>query len=135
MLRIHYQHKGCKQLSTQHVEFTELSNPEFREMLAERIRALGEATRIHLLQYIMEKERSVNELVQLVDKSQATVSKHLSILHRHGYIKQRKHGVQTLYSSDSEGLSVFCQFMCTSLKEHLKHLHEAVYPRETAMSK
>lgn len=105
-------------------EFSELSNPAFREMLAERIRALGDATRIQLLHHLMDKEHSVNELAKIVGKSQATVSKHLSILHRHGYINQRKSGVQTIYSVESKGLHTFCEFMCDSLKKHLKHINE-----------
>ncbi len=114
--------------------YPELTNPEFREMLAERIRALGEATRIQLLHHLMEKECSVNELTKVVGKSQATVSKHLSILHRHGFIQQRKVGVQTFYSVAHEGLQDFCEFMCKSMKEHLQHIQERAYLSQYANS-
>ncbi|MEW6236962.1 MAG: metalloregulator ArsR/SmtB family transcription factor [Candidatus Omnitrophota bacterium] len=111
-----------------HSELTELLNPEFREMLADRIRALGEATRIQLIHHLMIKERSVKELVEIVGKSQATVSKHLSILYRHGFLQQRREGAQTFYSLRTPGMENFCQFMCESLRRHLQDMHDAATP-------
>lgn len=102
--------------------FQDISNPEFRRMLAERIKALGDPTRIMLLHLLMRGEQCVHELAESVEKSQATVSKHLAILHRHGYISQRKAGVQTFYKVDSEGFKHFCEFMCNSMKNHFKHI-------------
>lgn len=97
----------------------QIANPEFRRMLAERIRALADPTRIHLLHCLMQQEFCVRELAETVEKSQATVSKHLAILFRHGFVGQRKEGVQTFYHVEGEGLQFFCQYMCSSLKEHL----------------
>jgi DNA-binding transcriptional ArsR family regulator len=108
--------------SSSEAHMQEIANPEFRRMLAERIKALGDPTRILLLHILMEGERCVQELAQSVDKSQATVSKHLAILHRHGYISQRKSGVQTFYKADCDGLQQFCEFMCNSMKEHIQHI-------------
>ncbi len=99
-----------------------IANPEFRQMLAERIRALADPTRIHLLHFLMQKEYCVHELAQLVEKSQATVSKHLAILTRHGFITKQKHGVQTFYRVENESLKFFCQYMCDSMKEHIQHI-------------
>ncbi len=103
-------------------ELNFIQNEEFRQMLAERIKALGDPTRIHLLHLLMEKERNVHHLAELVNKSQATVSKHLSILYRNNFLKQRKEGVQTFYSIRDANLKHFCQFLCDSLKAQLNHL-------------
>ncbi len=100
----------------------QISNPEFRQLLAERIRALADPTRIHLLHYLMQGEHCVHELAERVKKSQATVSKHLAILYRHGFISKRKNGVQTFYRCDNEGLQFFCKYMCNSMKEHLQQI-------------
>lgn len=101
--------------------FDDINDAEFRQLLAERIRALGDPTRIHLMHTLMTRgELCVHELAAIAGKSQATVSKHLSILHHHGFIRQRKEGVQTYYFCDEMGnLKTFCEFMCRSLKEHL----------------
>ncbi|GEM_PF-3600686 len=100
----------------------QISNPEFRQLLAERIRALADPTRIHLLHYLMQQEFCVYELAERVQKSQATVSKHLAILYRHGYISKRKDGVQTFYYANNEGLQFFCKYMCNSMQEHLQQI-------------
>lgn len=100
----------------------DIADPDFRRMLAERIRALADPTRIHLLHCLMQQEQCVRDLALSVEKSQATVSKHLAILYRHGFVMQRKDGVQTFYRVEGEGLQFFCEFMCSSLKEHLNKL-------------
>ncbi|MBI1388133.1 MAG: metalloregulator ArsR/SmtB family transcription factor [bacterium] len=115
-------------MSNMETTSTEIANPEFRRLLADRIRALADPTRIHLLHCLMQEECCVRELAAQVGKSQATVSKHLAILFRHGYVAQRKDGVQTFYRVEGEGLNFFCQYMCGSLKEHLKKM--AVYGLE-----
>jgi len=100
----------------------ELTNPEFREMLAERIRALGDTTRILLLHELMGGEKCVRELAEIVGKSQATVSKHLAILYRHGFLQHRREGVQTFYKVGNSGMQTFCELMCESLKKHLSNM-------------
>lgn len=100
----------------------ELANQEFREMLAERIRALGDPTRILLLHELMKGEKCVHELADIVGKSQATVSKHLAILHRHGFLQHRREGVQTFYRIGNSSMQTFCELMCESLKKHLSNM-------------
>ncbi len=102
--------------------FKQISNVEFRQMLADRIKALGDPTRIYLLYYLLQGERSVNELAELTKKNQATVSKQLSILHQHGYLVRRKEGTQAIYSTQGEELKTICQFMCESLRSHLDQI-------------
>lgn len=99
--------------------YQQISNEEFRQMLAERIKALGDPTRIYMLYFLMQKERSVNELAELTQKSQATISKHLSILHQQGYLNRRREGMQTIYSTRGDELKTICQHLCSSLCSHL----------------
>jgi ArsR family transcriptional regulator len=103
-------------------ELADITNEEFRRMLAERIAVLANPTRIHLIHFLMQEELSVHELAERVHKSQATVSNHLTNLYRHGYVSQRKEGVKTYYTASDDGLREFCAYMCNALKEHLNHM-------------
>lgn len=100
----------------------DVKDPEFRRMLAERMRGLADPTRIHLLHLLMDGDKCVHELAELVERSQATVSKHLSILSRSGFIQPEKRGVQTFYRIKNEGLKTICQMMCASLRDHLHEM-------------
>ena len=58
-------------------------------VIRERFRILGEPLRIRLLQALIEKERTVGELVELVGSTQPNVSKHLRILQEAGIVGRR----------------------------------------------
>ena len=55
-------------------------SPEALELVAQRFRALGDATRLALLQTLFAQESNVQELCALTGASQANASKHLALL-------------------------------------------------------
>ncbi len=68
------------------------------ELLARVFRALGEATRLRLLEELLERgEASQNELVEAVDVPQPRVSDHLSCLVWCGLISAEKQGRSVTY--------------------------------------
>ncbi len=68
------------------------------ELLARLFRALGDATRLHLLEVLLaEGELHQMELVRRVGASQARVSEHLSCLVWCGFVQRRTEGRRTLY--------------------------------------
>jgi DNA-binding transcriptional ArsR family regulator len=96
--------------------------PEALEMVAQRFRALGDATRLALLQALFEKERSVQELCALTKTSQANASKHLALLLERGLVARRRHGLFAYYRIADASLQQLCRLVCGSLAER----HEAV---------
>jgi DNA-binding transcriptional ArsR family regulator len=54
--------------------------------------ALADPTRIRLLAACLEKERCVCQLVELIDLSNASISKHLSVLKGSGLLESRREG-------------------------------------------
>lgn len=60
--------------------------------------AMCNETRLILLCQMVETERSVNELAELVSAAQSTVSQHLSLLRREGLVKARRQGQTQFYS-------------------------------------
>lgn len=85
-------------------------------MVAERFRALGEPARLYLLQALLSVgEHTVNELVERTGLQQANVSKHLQVLHAHGFVKRRKHGLFVYYGIADRQVAKLCDLMCQRL--------------------
>jgi DNA-binding transcriptional ArsR family regulator len=89
------------------------------EMVAERFRVLGDPLRLRLLNTLADQERSVAELVDSTESSQANVSKHLGVLLRAGLVRRRKEGYYVYYSCSDPSVFQLCNVVCGSLKTWL----------------
>ena len=92
------------------------------ELIAERFRALGEPTRIRLLDRLRDGEATVHELTAAVGTTEQNVSKHLGVLLRTGIVARRKHGTFSYYSIADEDVFVLCEHVCGSLQRRLDAL-------------
>jgi DNA-binding transcriptional ArsR family regulator len=88
----------------------------------QRFRALGDATRLALLQALFEEEMSVQELCARTGASQANASKHLALLLERGLVARRRDGLFVRYRIADATLEQLCHLVCGSLAER----HEAV---------
>jgi len=61
------------------------------ELIAKFFRALGDPSRLRLLEFLLHGERTVSECVAHVGLSQGRVSTHLACLADCGYIGARRH--------------------------------------------
>jgi DNA-binding transcriptional ArsR family regulator len=66
--------------------------------------AVAEPKRRQVLEVLGTKERSVNEVVELLGWSQPTVSKHLGVLKQVGLVSERRVGRRRLYRVNAERL-------------------------------
>lgn len=66
-------------------------------VVAKFFRALGDPTRLRLLEFLLEGERTVTECVQHVGLAQGRVSSHLVCLADCGYVSARRDGRRTFY--------------------------------------
>ncbi len=66
-------------------------------LLAKFFRALGDPTRLQLLQAVKNNEKNVTALVELTGAPQGRVSSHLACLRWCGYVATRKEGRQVFY--------------------------------------
>jgi DNA-binding transcriptional ArsR family regulator len=64
--------------------------PSRSEILAKYFRAFGDATRLRILELLLEREHSVGELVELLGTSQPQVSNHLACLRWCGFVQTRR---------------------------------------------
>ena len=67
------------------------------ELLADRLRILGQPLRIRLLNRLHESPATVQELVDAVGAVQQNVSQHLAILHQAGIVTRSKQGTRVRY--------------------------------------
>lgn len=61
-------------------------------------RGLGDPTRIRILQLLLERERSVSELVGILGSPQGRVSSHLSCLRWCGFVEAQRRGRNVYYT-------------------------------------
>ncbi|HKH94257.1 MAG TPA: metalloregulator ArsR/SmtB family transcription factor [Gemmatimonadaceae bacterium] len=69
-----------------------------RAVAALRFRALGDETRLRILEHLVAGERSVTELTERVDIGQSLMSHHLRILREAGLVLVRREGRWIHYS-------------------------------------
>jgi DNA-binding transcriptional ArsR family regulator len=88
--------------------------PDLIRLVAERFKVLAEPARLEILNTLRSGERSVTELVQETGLGQANLSKHLRLLHAHGFVARRKVGVSVLYAL-AESVDDLCDIMTRQL--------------------
>jgi DNA-binding transcriptional ArsR family regulator len=94
---------------------------QFLEMMAERFRLLGDATRMAIVRCLLkEGEQNVGRVVEATGRGQANVSKHLKQLHRAGMVSRRKEGLQVYYQLSDPVVEKLCRLVCESLLEEMR---------------
>ena len=90
---------------------------EFIHEMAEFFKMFGDGTRIRILQTLLEGEKNVGDLAEVLEMSQSAVSHQLRVLRQNDLVKYRKEGKVVFYSLDDEHVEeVLQQGMA-----HLRH--------------
>ncbi|NPV62597.1 MAG: winged helix-turn-helix transcriptional regulator [Methanotrichaceae archaeon] len=79
-----------------------MAQKSISDLRARILSALSDPTRLDILEYLSEGERCVCEIIPAFDRSQSTISKHLSILYEAGIVDRRIDGKRTLYRIKNE---------------------------------
>lgn len=90
--------------------------PAVLALIAERFKVLAEPARLQLLTALRAGEKTVGELVDETDLTQANVSKHLQLLHTHGFVGRRKDGLHVYYRIADQSVFKLCDIMCGRLE-------------------
>lgn len=96
--------------------------PELAELIATRLRVIGDPTRIRILDLLRGGERSVGEIAERLGTSQQNASKHLGVLLQAGIVGRRKEGTSSLFSVADEGVYELCEQVCGGLQLQLSEL-------------
>jgi DNA-binding transcriptional ArsR family regulator len=95
---------------------------DLAEVIAHRLRAIAEPTRIRLIDSLRDGESCVGDLVVATGASQQNVSKHLLVLLDAGIIGRRKHGNRVFYRVVDEGVFALCEQVCGAIERQLLEL-------------
>jgi DNA-binding transcriptional ArsR family regulator len=60
--------------------------------------AMANEKRLMILCQLIDGERSVNDIAELLDARQSTISQHLALLRKDGFVKARREGQTQFYS-------------------------------------
>lgn len=92
---------------------------EVLELVATRFRALGDPSRLRLLNILMRGEHSVQELVDASGLTQTNVSRHLALLRREGVVARQREGNRAFYSILDPNIEKLCRVVCGGLSDRL----------------
>lgn len=95
-------------------------NRETLKLISDRFKTLAEPMRLELLHSLKEGEKTVSELVAETGAGQANVSKHLGLLHRHGWVERRKNGLNVYYRISDPMVFQLCELVCSSIDAELE---------------
>jgi DNA-binding transcriptional ArsR family regulator len=95
---------------------------ELAEVIAARLRVIGDPMRIRILDLLREGELSVTQITERLGTSQQNASKHLGILLQAGIVARRKSGNSSIYSIADRGVYELCEQVCGGLRLQLDEL-------------
>lgn len=84
--------------------------------IAERFKALGEPSRLEILQALRQGERTVTEILTATGLGQANASRHLQVLFAAGLVDRRREGPSTWYRLADPDVLRLCELMCGRLE-------------------
>ncbi len=91
-------------------------------MVADDFAVLGEPTRLRILGHLKGGERSVGELVTMLDVPQPAVSKHLKVLREAGFVSSRSEAQQRIYQIEPKPLKALDAWLAPYRRLWSKHL-------------
>lgn len=90
--------------------------PDTLEAIAGRFKVLGEPARLHVLNQLRDGPLNVTELMDATKLNQANLSKHLQLLHTHGFVARRRDGLFVVYELADKSVFSLCDIMCGQLE-------------------
>lgn len=100
--------------------------PNLAEMIAARLRVIGDPTRIRILDLLRDEELTVTQVTAHLGTSQQNASKHLGVLLQAGIVARRKQGNSAVYSIADKGVYELCKQVCGGLRLQLAELTAVV---------
>lgn len=97
-----------------------MRNKKIYELQANACKALAHATRIEIIETLLNKEMSFSQLLKKIGGAKSNLSQHLSSMTSKGLLLQRKDGLNVYYKLSSKKVSAACLIMRKVMIENLK---------------
>ena len=91
-------------------------SPETLDAVANRFKVLAEPARLLVLDQLRGRPLNVTELMDATQLNQANLSKHLQLLHAHGFVARRRDGLFVVYELADQTVFALCDIMCGQLE-------------------
>jgi ArsR family transcriptional regulator len=105
-----------------------LMSDDALELVAARFRVLGDASRLRLLNLLMQGHASVQELVAASGLSQTNVSRHLGLLRRDGLVARTRVGSRAVYRISDPSVAKLCRLVCGGISDQMAGGLDAMLP-------
>ena len=99
---------------------------DLAELIAARLRVIGDPVRIRILDQLRQGELTVGELTERLGTSQQNASKHLGVLLQAGIVGRRKVGTSAFYRVTDDSVYALCEQVCGGLQNQLAGLSAVV---------
>jgi DNA-binding transcriptional ArsR family regulator len=98
------------------------------QRVAERLKAIGDPTRLEILHTLEGREMCVGDVLARVGGSQANISKHLAVLRRSGIVEARREGLHVFYRTTDDSVFTICVCVRDALTRQLASESRAIAP-------
>ena len=88
--------------------------------VAAYFQALSEPTRLKILNLLREGERNVGELAQLCGFTAANISRHLTLLTKHGLVARESRGTSVYYRIADDTIYALCDLVCGNISRQME---------------
>lgn len=89
------------------------------ELKAEIIQAVAHPIRLAIIEYLVDGEQCVCDIIEHVGAQRSNVSRHLSVMLRSGVVESRKDGLKMIYSLKTPCIVNFLGCIEDVLKERM----------------
>lgn len=90
------------------------------EVQADLCKVFTSPIRIEILNLLKDSEKTVTEIVELLDLPKANVSQHLALMRHKGILKSRREGTNIYYSITNPKIVQACSMMREVLSDIIK---------------
>lgn len=94
--------------------------PEALEQVAAYFQVLAEPTRLRILNLLRDGEKNVGDLAQACGYTAANISRHLSLMSKHGLVAREGRGTSVFYRLSDESVDALCDLVCGSIARRLE---------------
>lgn len=108
--------------------------PEALEQVADYFQALSEPTRLRILNFLRDGERSAGELAELCGYTGANISRHMAVLVNRGLAVRESRGTSVFFRIADESVFALCDLVCGNIARRLERTapHRALFARSAA---
>jgi DNA-binding transcriptional ArsR family regulator len=93
---------------------------EALEQVAAYFQVLAEPTRLRILNLLRGGEKNVGELALECGYTAANVSRHLSLMTKHGLVSREGRGTSVYYRLTDESVDALCDLVCGNIARRLE---------------